>query len=402
MLAGVLLASACDVYAQQSVDYASVSGRVTDPVRRGGRGRECSSPEHETSVTATTATGRTDVSGSRTCAWDLYEIVVAQPGFRDATRPLSLTVGAAFELPVTLSVGAVDTTVTVTGEATVLEAARSQIAGTVPQAEVQSAAAQRPQLPRAGAAGSRRVADQRRQHAAVPGDVRGPRHQPVGQQPTQPLEQLHRRRALGQRRRGGPERHHVRRGRGRAGSGRDIRRPGGAGPRARRPHQHRHQERHEPLHGTVYDYLRDDRFNARNPLSGTTLPMDQSQFGGSLGGPIVQDRTFYFANVEQRRLDQTGLTTITPANVGVVNARLVGGRLPGAARRRPASTRIPSTRPTSSASSIIRSADGDQFSVRYSLYDVDAENSRGAGGSTRRAHRRRSTTSTRRSPSATC
>ena len=31
--------------------------------------------------------------------------------------------------------------------------------------------------------------------------------------------------------------------------------------------------------------------------------------GGSLGGPLVANRTFYFSNVEQRRLDQTGLTT---------------------------------------------------------------------------------------------
>ena len=76
------------------------------------------------------------------------------------------------------------------------------------------------------------------------------------------------------------------------------------------------------MHGTIYDYLRDDRFNANNPLSGTKLPMSQSQYGGSLGGPIVSNRTFYFANVEQRRLDQSGLTTISPANVSVVNARL--------------------------------------------------------------------------------
>ena len=41
------------------------------------------------------------------------------------------------------------------------------------------------------------------------------------------------------------------------------------------------------LRGTVYDYIRDDRFNAANALSGATLPMNQSQYGGSLGGPIV-------------------------------------------------------------------------------------------------------------------
>ena len=40
------------------------------------------------------------------------------------------------------------------------------------------------------------------------------------------------------------------------------------------------------LHGTVYDYVRDARFNAANALSGTTLPMNQAQYGASLGGPL--------------------------------------------------------------------------------------------------------------------
>ena len=64
--------------------------------------------------------------------------------------------------------------------------------------------------------------------------------------------------------------------------------------------------------GDLYDYLRDDRFNAPNALSGTTLPMSQSQYGASLGGPIVRDRSFFFSNFEQRKLDQTGLVTVDP------------------------------------------------------------------------------------------
>ena len=67
------------------------------------------------------------------------------------------------------------------------------------------------------------------------------------------------------------------------------------------------------VRGNLYGYVRDDRFNASNALSGTTLPMSQSQYGASLGGPFVRDRTFYFANVEQRRLDQSGLVTVAPA-----------------------------------------------------------------------------------------
>src|SRR5689334_16155849 len=82
-------------------------------------------------------------------------------------------------------------------------------------------------------------------------------------------------------------------------------------------------------HGDLYEYLRDDALNAANPLSGTTLPMHQNQFGGSLSGPIVRNRTFYFANVEARRLDQSGLVTIAPASVATINARLSAIGYPG-------------------------------------------------------------------------
>lgn len=65
-------------------------------------------------------------------------ITVTRQGFQDATHALTLTVGAAFELPVTLTVGVIEANVTVTGETMVLEAARSQIAGTVAETEVTS------------------------------------------------------------------------------------------------------------------------------------------------------------------------------------------------------------------------------------------------------------------------
>jgi hypothetical protein len=135
------------------------------------------------------------------------------------------------------------------------------------------------------------------------------------------------------------------------------------------------------LRGTVYDYVRDDRWNASNPLSGTKLPMQQSQYGASLGGPFVANRTFYFANVEQRRLDQSGLTTISPANAAAINARLaaVGYRGPAVTTgvyENPVDT-------THTIGKVDHQANSrDQLSVRYSLYDARSTNSRGAGGLT--------------------
>src|SRR6185369_3327872 len=61
------------------------------------------------------------------------------------------------------------------------------------------------------------------------------------------------------------------------------------------------------FHGGVFDFLRNDIFDARNPFAATKPPFRLNQFGASIGGPIVRDKTFLFAVVEGLRqdLDQT-------------------------------------------------------------------------------------------------
>ena len=54
------------------------------------------------------------------------------------------------------------------------------------------------------------------------------------------------------------------------------------------------------LHGTAYGFLRNQRLNADNALSGNKLPLTQGQYGASLSGPIKKDRTFLFGNYEER------------------------------------------------------------------------------------------------------
>ena len=57
------------------------------------------------------------------------------------------------------------------------------------------------------------------------------------------------------------------------------------------------------LHGTVYDYLQNSATDARSYLQAAPLPhaIRENQFGGTLGGPIAKDKTFYFANYEGHR-----------------------------------------------------------------------------------------------------
>ncbi len=105
--------------------------------------------------------------------------------------------------------------------------------------------------------------------------------------------------------------------------------------------------------------------------------MSQSQFGASVGGPIVTNRTFYFANVEQRALDQTGLTTIADSSVAVINAQLAA-----VGYRGPAVTTGIYPNPVDTTNLLAKVdhqfSSGDQLSVRYSRYDVDARPTRAA------------------------
>jgi hypothetical protein len=67
------------------------------------------------------------------------------------------------------------------------------------------------------------------------------------------------------------------------------------------------------FHGTAYEFFRNAVFDARNYFapSDTAAPQDQrNQFGGTLGGPVVHNRTFFFADYQGTR-DNTGITQVT-------------------------------------------------------------------------------------------
>ena len=67
------------------------------------------------------------------------------------------------------------------------------------------------------------------------------------------------------------------------------------------------------FHGTAYEYLRNDLFDGRDYFSGG-LPkpeLRQNQFGGSVGGPIRRDMTFFFADAEELRKVRSQTTTAT-------------------------------------------------------------------------------------------
>ncbi|MGE3510288.1 MAG: TonB-dependent receptor [Vicinamibacterales bacterium] len=378
-LATWLVAWAYPVVAQQSIEYASVGGRVTDPSGAVVMDAQVSARHVDTNVTATAVTDQDGRFRFPYLRVGPYEVTVRQQGFAEFKRRLTLTVGAAFDLPVSLAVAGVDTSVSVTGQAPVLEAARSQIASTVSEAEVRS-------LPLNGrnflelallvpGVSATNVASTQLfpETSAVPGISLS-----VGSQRNLSNNFIVDGLSANDDAAGlsgitygvdAVDQFQVVTSGGQAELGRAL---GGyinvvtkSGTNV--------------LRGTVYDYLRDDRFNAANALSGTKLPMNQSQYGASLGGPIRSDRTFYFANGEQRRLTQTGLVTIAQGNVGAVNARLAA-----AGYQAPLITTGVYPNPVDSTNFLAKVDHQvnarDQVSVRHSLYDVRSENSRGAGG----------------------
>ncbi len=61
------------------------------------------------------------------------------------------------------------------------------------------------------------------------------------------------------------------------------------------------------FHGSVFEFVRNDILDARNPFDTSKQPFRLNQFGVNLGGPIIKNRTFFFANYEglRQRLSET-------------------------------------------------------------------------------------------------
>ncbi|MBI1899294.1 MAG: carboxypeptidase regulatory-like domain-containing protein [Acidobacteria bacterium] len=52
------------------------------------------------------------------------------------------------------------------------------------------------------------------------------------------------------------------------------------------------------FHGVIYEFLRNDVIDSRGWNADVKAPLRRNQFGGSLGGPILRNRTFFFYNAD--------------------------------------------------------------------------------------------------------
>ena len=55
------------------------------------------------------------------------------------------------------------------------------------------------------------------------------------------------------------------------------------------------------FHGSIFEFARNNGLDARNFFAATTPPLNLDQFGGAIGGPIVRNKTHFFASWEETR-----------------------------------------------------------------------------------------------------
>ncbi len=56
------------------------------------------------------------------------------------------------------------------------------------------------------------------------------------------------------------------------------------------------------FHGSLFEFLRNNDMDARNFFSSTVTPFKRNQYGGTFGGPIIKDKTFFFFSYQGTRL----------------------------------------------------------------------------------------------------
>src|ERR1039457_662375 len=60
------------------------------------------------------------------------------------------------------------------------------------------------------------------------------------------------------------------------------------------------------FHGDAFEFVRNREFNARNFFAAATDPLKRNQYGGTIGGPVKKDKTFFFFGYQAKRIRTAG------------------------------------------------------------------------------------------------
>lgn len=80
------------------------------------------------------------------------------------------------------------------------------------------------------------------------------------------------------------------------------------------------------FHGSAYEYIRNEKVQARNFFSPTVTPLKRNQFGATFGGPIKKDSIFFFTDYEGGRTRQGTTFNSTVPSAQQLNGNFSGGR----------------------------------------------------------------------------
>ena len=70
------------------------------------------------------------------------------------------------------------------------------------------------------------------------------------------------------------------------------------------------------FHGDLFEFVRNGKFNARNPFALARDTLKRNQFGGTIGGPVVQNKLFFFGGYQGTRVrsDPSDRLTFVPTD----------------------------------------------------------------------------------------
>ena len=81
--------------------------------------------------------------------------------------------------------------------------------------------------------------------------------------------------------------------------------------------------------GNAFYYMRDESLDARNAfITEGNPPFERQNWGGTIGGPIRRNRTFFFFALERINRDESDVVTISDDAVAVINATLSARPIP--------------------------------------------------------------------------
>ena len=84
--------------------------------------------------------------------------------------------------------------------------------------------------------------------------------------------------------------------------------------------------------GSLFEYRRDDALDSASKYDDVKQKLELDQFGGSIGGPIIRNRTFFFASYEGLR-QTTGLSFTEAVPSAEARRRILAGEPVGSRRR---------------------------------------------------------------------